>query len=167
MLLTAPAYNPDLSTEILGSIVSKGINTHLYEHKPNVKLEDSSIPFLPLVSDDLELATVINREKIQTFLNRFEIDALAIDKLCEELFFANYLHLIQKDSPKYFEKHSLKLEYYLDPEEEYETLNVIVKTDLEINEALDAEDLFFEKVFKQIYNHLEGKITFRVEPNGF
>lgn len=166
MAFTAPAYNPELSTERSGNLVSRIAINLTVEQKPQFHTENSVIPFLSLVGNDRELATVINREKIKKYLNLFEIDGLALDRLVEKPSYVDYLYHIQQVVPNYFGKYTLNLEYFFDPEEEHESINVIVHSPMEINDALDAEDLFFEKEFKDIYRMTEGKFTFRVESNG-
>lgn len=164
--MTAPAYNPELSSDRSGNLMTRISVSLELEQKPLCHTEESIIPFLSLVGDEIELATVINREQIRKYLSNFEIEKTVLDILVEKPSYANYLYHIQQVVPNYFSKYKLNLEYFFDPEEEHESLNVVVYTPMDINDALDAEDLFFEKEFKQIYNLTEGKFTFRVEANG-
>lgn len=64
-----------------------------------------------------------------------------------------------------FQNPALFLDYHLDPEENDEFLNIIIKVDLRLNDAIKLEKTFFDDFFKSIYQSTNGKLNFRIEPH--
>jgi len=168
MPITAPAYNPELNTDQTGNIKSRIVIFERYIQKPQHRLDESSLPFVSLVcSEQYELAIEINRKKLEGHLNKFEFVGSSLDKLCENEMFFDDLFYIQNTVPSYFDNYKLTLDYFIDPEEDSESFTVIVETDMEVNQALDLEDRYFEEVFDKIYSNSSGRITFKVQPSEF
>ena len=105
--MTAPAYNPELSTERSGNLGSRISVMIDLEQKPQSHTEESLIPFLSLLDHGLELANVINGDKIKEYLNKFDIDKTVLDRLVENTSYADYLYHIQKVVPNYFSHYKL------------------------------------------------------------
>lgn len=165
MAISVPSYNSSVSKESTGNMNSHTAVCFVQEQKPLVNTEVSSIPFLPLVNSEIELAIEINKDRIKEYLHSYYIDQIVLDKLVQKPSLVNYLYHVQSTIPFYFEKYSLQIEYFLDPEEEYETINIIVNSPLNIENALDLEDVYFDKEFASIYRSTDGILTFRVKSN--
>jgi len=69
---------------------------------------------------------------------------------------------------KYFDDFNLHLGYYMDPEESYDLLNLIILTDISDKQSIKQmgkkESQLFDAWFKDHYKSLDGKMTIRVYP---
>ncbi|GAG02807.1 unnamed protein product, partial [marine sediment metagenome] len=65
---------------------------------------------------------------------------------------------------KYFKEFELHLSLYVDYEEEYEVLNIIVYSNLPTDKLVECENLLFDNWFEKYYTEFTGKLTIRVYP---
>ncbi len=92
-----------------------------------------------------------NPDDIKVFL-------IANEELIEILFSApQYIHKIFGDVPVYLELHH-------DPEEEWEELFIIIKTDYSPEKAVELEDRLYEEWFVKVLDKVKGKLNFTEEP---
>jgi len=64
----------------------------------------------------------------------------------------------------YINDYSLHLTHYIDCEENYEVLNLILYCNLPVNELIELENSIFDNWFERHYIEHEGKLTFRIYP---
>jgi hypothetical protein len=65
---------------------------------------------------------------------------------------------------KFFENFKLHLSLYQDIEENYSVLNIIIYSELPLDDLLIKEDILFDNWFVKHYSKFSGKITIRVYP---
>ncbi len=165
MAMTTPAYNPELTSNRTPHLVSRHNLVYKIPEISRVFNYEVNIPLVSLIDKKIEGSQEINKQTIKKHLKDFQIEEAVLNSLVEDEILVQNLYLVQETISKYFSNYKLKLDYFFDAEENHESVNVIVLSSLDINAALDAEELYFENEFESIYNLSYGRFTFRVEPN--
>lgn len=99
-------------------------------------------------------------ENIYIFKNPLEIKKFLIcnKDLIEIIFSApEYIHKIFGDVPIYLELHH-------DPEEEWDELFIVIKSDYPPKKAVELEEKLFKDWFVKVLNRVKGRLNFTEEP---
>ncbi len=112
-----------------------------------------------------ELSSTALKENISSFLGNINLGDDELDFLIREYKWLNEIKKIEHSIHDYVSISSVELCLFKDIDEDFEVLNIICKTDVEVEDALDTEDKFFNEVFVELYDLSDGKINFRIESN--
>ena len=97
-------------------------------------------------------------------LKKINFDFEAIPFIFKNPEFLIIIEEAKKEVVKYFKNAILNFSLYKDIEENYEVLNLIILSNLPIEDLLKKETELFDNWFEKHYIDFKGKITLRVYP---
>lgn len=130
-------------------------------------LQYKTLPLTPKIPESIESSVYIQVPKQIEYLKRIYIFDEP-EEITQFLFSNEDLIEILLEARDYlvkiFGKVPIYLEFHHDPEEEWDELFIIIKTNYPPEKAVDLENKLFEEWFIKVIDKVKGRLSFTEEP---